>query len=176
MSEGGTRPKCVCVHVRLDTPLHLPIPPSCIPHTYLPAYLLYTCIPHTYMIHAPTHAYLPTYILTSVLHCPRSTPASTALSRRSSLQVCDVDGPRVGSVATAAGAISHQPCVRWRNVARSVVRASMSEGGCASEVCVYIGLCITVIPSSTCPSHHPAYVPAYLLPTSYLFLHGYLYT
>jgi hypothetical protein len=95
----------VCVHARLDTPLHPSIPSSCIP-TCLPAYLLPTCLPHTYL---PT-SYLPVYLLhacsmrphmhthihTSVLHRPRSTPASTAPSRRSSLQVCDVDDPRVG--------------------------------------------------------------------------------
>ena len=96
----------VCVHARLDTPLHPSIPSSCIPHTYLPTSYLPPCLPHTYL---PT-SYLPVYLLhacsmrphmhthihTSVLHRPRSTPASTAPSRRSSLQVCDVDDPRVG--------------------------------------------------------------------------------
>ena len=82
----------VCVHARLDTPLHPSIPSSCIPHTYLPTSYL-----PVYLLHACSmRPHMHTHIHTSVLHRPRSTPASTAPSRRSSLQVCDVDDPRVG--------------------------------------------------------------------------------
>ena len=68
----------VCVHARLDTPLHPSIPSSCIPHTYLPtsylpAYLIHTCVPHTYLPTSYVPAYLihtclpPTYLPTSYI-------------------------------------------------------------------------------------------------------------
>jgi hypothetical protein len=96
----------VCMRAWMPGYTPPPIHPVILHTSYLPAYLLPTCLPHTYL---PT-SYLPVYLLhacsmrphmhthihTSVLHRPRSTPASTAPSRRSSLQVCDVDDPRVG--------------------------------------------------------------------------------
>ena len=89
----------VCVHARLDTPLHPYLIPTCLPPTYLPtsytpAYLLPTCIPPPCMIHATAHAYPHTYF------CPTSPPLYTSQHRPLSPQlppnVRCFDDPRVG--------------------------------------------------------------------------------
>ena len=83
----------VCVHARLDTPLHPSIPSSCIPHTYLPtsylpAYLIHTCIPPTYLytssMHDPCNR---TYIYPRTHFCPTSPPLYTSKHRPLSPQL-----------------------------------------------------------------------------------------
>jgi hypothetical protein len=131
---------------------------------------MHTCISHTHLhtpyLHDPcTHTYTPTYILLSyiapALHQQAPPPLAAAPSKCVMLMTLGWDssnsrrGHRSSTVCQVekrgeeCGACQHE---RRRMRVRSVY-----------VVLHYI--CMTVIPSSTHSSHHPAYVPAYLLPT-----------